>query len=315
MRTLRLTPLTKTVRFFALFVFMSTISCEQGQLSTKNDPELAISISRDSELNDFLEIKLENSVFRAVIRARERFIKTNGKYDHCIRDWVIKAADEDQVEACIDGSAHRPYCRKAVMTHDDDVKKSVELFYGDEDTFVYEYTIYANNPVIEVDYISYGGNPKYGSWCNIVDIATPGGIDKKFTATTRIYGQENWVRDLVYHEDCYWSIHHDPKKSFYRIVDDASAGSLNYKDHLILVVGNPDNGRGFGRVIPIYREGVQGGVRVLKLLWDVGFEPFIRTGQDYRPSFKGYLFIFDDGLDQAIEMGKSVVDKALQAET
>ena len=76
-----------------------------------------------------------------------------------------------------------------------------------------------------------------------------------------------------------------------------------------MAVGNPANGTGFGRVTPIYRENDQGGVRVLKLLWDQGFEPFIATGQRDKLPFTGYIYVFDQGLEEAIALGKTIVDQ------
>ena len=94
-------------------------------------------------------------------------------------------------------------------------------------------------------------------------------------------------------------------------IDDPAGGSLNYHDHFIMAVANPENGIGFGRIMPVYKSGIRGGCRILKLLWDEGFEVFPSTGLQYqtdRPAFVGYIFLFDDGLENAIAMGQAVVD-------
>lgn len=270
------------------------------------DPQMNIFIGEDADFPGKLQVTLENSIFKAVIRVRKRKIETYGNLDHCIRDWILKSMQQDQVENCIDGSALRPLCTAATIVCDSADKKSVRLIYGNEG-FVNEYSIFPNSPVVQVDYISYCDTTRPGGWINAVDIATPGGITERFTAETRVHGQEEWVRPLTFHEFPYWSIHHSDKE-IYQVVDEVDAGSLNYKDHLIMAVGNPENGTGFGRIMPLYQENARGGVLILKLLWDVGFEPFFATGQDFRPTFTGYLFLFMQGLEEAIEMGKHIVD-------
>ena len=75
-----------------------------------------------------------------------------------------------------------------------------------------------------------------------------------------------------------------------------------------MTVSDPESGIGFARVLPIYREGEQGGARIVKLLWDPGFEPFISTGQMYRGPLTSYLFVFQDGANTAIEQAMSIVD-------
>lgn len=289
-------------------VFTGILLAGQLLATELYDEEMHLIIGQDSLNPQFLSVTLENSVFRAVIRTRERKIKTNGPYDHCIRDWVIKRVNQDQVDSAIDGSAHRYACSSATLIADEKELKTVRLVYGDG-SYVNDYTIYAGQPVIRVDYLRYDIESREGDWCNIVDIGTPGGISERFKAFTRIYGQEDWIRPLTYHEHAYWSIHHDPNKEIYHTIDDSTAGSLNYNDHLIMMVFNPDNGIGITRILPVYRHGKQGGVRVLKLLWDVGFEPFISTGQEFRPSITGYLFVFDSGPETAMHLAKRIIDR------
>jgi hypothetical protein len=72
-----------------------------------------------------------------------------------------------------------------------------------------------------------------------------------------------------------------------------------------MAVGNPGNGRGFGRVMPVVESG-SGGARIVKLLFNRGFETFPRTGQGFALPFTGYLFVFTAGLDNAIQMGQRI---------
>lgn len=274
--------------------------------ASSQDIALHIAIERDVDDSAHVRITLENRIYKAVIRPRHRKIKSYGEVDHGIRDWILKSRQQDQVDVCVDGSALRPACTAARIVHDHADAKTVRLSYGDS-LFLNDYTIYRDSPVIRIDYLEYGSAQSISSWMNAVDIATPGGLSERFTATTHVLGQEQWIRPLTYHESAYWSIHASEKK-IYHTIDDSSAGSLNYKDHFVMVVLNPETGIGFGRVMPIYKEGMRGGVRILKLLWDVGFEPFIATGQSYRPPVTGYIFLFDQGVKQALELGKAIVD-------
>jgi hypothetical protein len=120
-----------------------------------------------------------------------------------------------------------------------------------------------------------------------------------------VYGQAGYIRKINYHEDSYWNTF---DKGVYSN-DPPDGGSLNYHDHVIMVVGNPATGTGFGRIMPLYKEGVRGGMRILKFLWDRGFETFPAVGkaQTYRPPYTGYVYLFQNGLEGAIEMGKAIV--------
>jgi len=266
-----------------------------------------VQIGKDSAWKDSVDavmVVLENNLYRAVLRTRRRanwlIPAAGGRFDTAIMDWIIKSAQEDQASWGLNGSEHWTHARDAFLIYNSPAKKIVRLIQG-ENCGLIDYTIYAGSPVIRIDYIHYGNNKNH--WFNIVDIGTPGGLKERHQATTRIFGQEQWIRKLQYHEDSYWNIFRRDKYN-----DDPSAGSLNYKDHLIMVLANPANGRGFGRVIPLFQDGNRGGTMVLKLLWDIGFENFAGTGQMYQPPFVSYLFVFEKGLDQALQLGKKIVD-------
>jgi len=98
------------LKIFALLIII--VGC--GVKNGKNiDWKLNITVGTDPEYPEFLSVTFENSLYRAVIRVRERKIKVNGPYDHCIREWIIKSINQDQVKNTIDGSAHRSLCQKA----------------------------------------------------------------------------------------------------------------------------------------------------------------------------------------------------------
>jgi len=259
-------------------------------------------------------VTLENGLYRAVVRENPG----GGKYEneHAIRDWVIKESGLDQVSAYLDASTNRGVVTSAEVTFNGPRRKSVRLIYGPPDggevTGVSEYTIRAGSPVIEIRY------EKYPPWTNLVDIGAPGGLEgpegSMFPpgAETRIYGQEEYRRrfgrGLVYHEESYWNTYDDEYAS-----DPPDAGPLNYRGHLVMAVANTETGVGFGRVLPV-RGQRRGGVRIVKLLWNTGFECFASTGEEGRPPFTGYLYFFTDGLDAAIERGKRIAEGAAPAD-
>ena len=250
-----------------------------------------------------LQVELENSLYKAVIRTNQG---AACGIEHAIRDWVIRSSDQDQVDSYIDACAQRGPMRWASIVHDGPRRKTLRAEYencpqgGGDNNAVTEYSIFAASPVIRVDYLEYPSR-----WANTVDIGTPGGSRER--GEYRFYGQQEFaaqVRDVTGYPGSYWNTHdggeylHDP----------LDAGPLNYRGHLIMAVGNPESGQGFGRVMPVYEPNKHGGAIILKLLGQRGFETFPRVGQSYAPPFTGYLYVFTEGLDEAVLMGQRIVD-------
>jgi len=281
---------------------LHAICAGQGEAARSESP-LAITVG---EAGGWPEVRLENDVYRAVIRLNPG----GGEYgnEHAIRDWVIKSADRDIVSAFIDACAQRPPLVRAQTLGGDANHRSVRLFYAAEKdaepVAVLVYTIFANSPVIRVDY------EKYPSWTNTVDITDIGesrdGRPAR-AAQTRVHGQQDFQRQygrgIVFHEESYWNTYDEE----YAETDPVDGGPLSYRGHLIMVVGEPESGTGFGRVMPVKTAGA-GGVKILKLLWNRGFECFPATGQDEREPFTGYIYCFTGGLEKGMEMGKRIVD-------
>lgn len=269
-----------------------------GKAVMAEDAQLQIRIDSSGA---YLRVELENSLFRAVMRTNQ-----GGEcgIEHAIRDWVIKAAGEDQVDNYIDACAQRGPMIRAEMVHDGAERKTLRAEYEDcpqgsgDNSAIIEYSIFPHSPVIRVDYLKYPS-----SWANTVDIGKPGGTQK---GEFRFFGQQEYaaqVRDIVAYPESYWNTYDG---GGYRD-DPPDGGPLNYENHVIMAVGNPENGRGFGRVMPIFARDERGGVRIVKLLSDQGFETFPRTGQGFAPPFTGYLFVFTEGLDEAVRMGQRIV--------
>ena len=248
----------------------------------------------------WLEVTFENSVYKAVIRENDG--GTCG-HEHSIRDWVMKSNNTDQVNHYIDASAQRGPLKNVTVLHDSADSIKFRMEYRDcNDNYIptiSEYTFYPGSPVIKIDYL------KYTSWTNTVDIGTPGGSSNRNDFETKTYGQESYIRNLQYHEKSYWNTYDGGEY----INDPKDGGSLNYKGHMIMAVANKKTDIGYGRVMPIITD-QKGGIKVLKLLWNQGFETFPATGrgQAIRLPYTGYIYLFDTGLDSAIVMGQKIVD-------
>jgi hypothetical protein len=300
-------------------------SCTGTETSGPIDHDLKITVIEDEDLFGSQQVTLENSLFKAVLRSSGPYHKDwkdGPMYWHNIRSWLFKSHSIDQAKGVgIDCNHFRGNCYKTEMLYDGDDKKAIRMYYHADARYILteedidstvtqmasEYTIFPNSPVIKVRYITYSKN---NGWANAFDIGSPGGLSGKFNAETRVYGQEDWVRELTYHEDPYWQgfmVREDEKHP----IDDPEGGSLDYNGHFIMAVGNPENGIGFGRVMPVFKPGRAGGCRIFKLLWDQGFELFPSTGLRYqteRPAHVGYIYLFDKGLDNAITMGTAIAD-------
>ncbi len=322
--------LKTTIQISCLLVAcVGMLSCGKTTTPKSIDAELNISVAEDEDLFGSLQVILENSIYKAVMRSNgphHKEYKDAPLFWHHIRSFIYKSNGIDQAKGCgIDCNHFRGNCYKTEMVYDGSDKKTIRMYYhsdprrilseDDIDStnlpMISEYTIYANSPIIKVKYVAYKQN---NNWGNAFDIGSPGGVTEQFKATTRVFGQEKFTRKLTYHEDAYWQGFQVGEKDS---VDSEDGGALNYKGHFIMAVGNPENGIGFGRVMPIYKSGTSGGVRIFKLLWDQGFETFPATGSNSladTPSYTGYIFLFDKGVDDAIEIGKKIIDGALTEE-
>ena len=268
-----------------------------------SDPSLKINIG--SEVFNgyrYPTVTLENSVQKVVIRTQSGGIGTGG-VESAIKDWILKSTGTDMVSSFVDANSFRGALSKAVITVNGENTKTVRLTYARGG--INEYTINANSPVIKIKYEKYDA----ATTSNIVDILNIGG-----TTATRVYGQGRWLRPIgsSYYPCAYWDsyetslggcgIRYGP--------DPANAGNLNYKGNIIMAYGQTGNtGKGFGRVMPVYT-GTNGGIRILKIFSYGGFEPYqaLSRGQPTRPVHYGYIYSFQQGVDNAIIQGQRIVD-------
>jgi len=263
------------------------------------DPSLRINIG--SEVfngHTYPTVTLENSVQKVVIKTQ-----TGGMWgvESVIKDWILKSAGTDIVSRFLDANSFRGPLSSAAITVNGENSKTVRLNYAHGS--ISEYTISANSPIIKIKYEKYD----VIKTSNIVD--SPG-----ISGVTRVYGQASWLRSITgsYYPCAYWD-------SYERTLggcgitygpDPANAGSLNYKGNIIMAFGQTGTtGIGFGRIMPIYT-GTNGGIRILKIFSGGGFEPYQANanGQLTRPPHYGYIYLFRQGVDNAIIQGKQIID-------
>jgi hypothetical protein len=269
---------------------------------------VSIIVDKDPDFPTWPRITFENNIMKAVVRG---VVSDGLAMEHSIRDWFLKQNGADEVTYCIDACAMRQGITKTKYVKNTPTVKTIELTFGNNN-FVNEYTIYSNKPYLKITYkkfVEANGN----GWMNIVDITNPGG-DNDNEDTTMVYGYENFIRPYRYYEDAYWNIdgiqNNTVKDSSNMVNDPLDGGTLNYKNHAILTVYDTTSNSGFCRIIPFWKENTRGGMRILKLLWNKGFETFPALGkaQQWRPPFTSYVFIFNKGPQAAIADAKKIID-------
>jgi len=265
-----------------LIIMMSLASGAAGAAETSEWPRVRIGDDADGHL----EVVLENGIFLARYGIGEGGKKGR---EWAIRDLVIKAADgEDQAGSYIDACASRGFLDSAEVIREAPGSKTVRLTFDDGNC--HDVTIRAGKPYLRMDYWRYG--------VNVVDIGSPGGGTGEYV----FRGGEKWRREYVGYPKSYYNRYaKDVGQENVTAVDPTDGGPLAYREHYIMAVVNPANGRGFGRVAPVRH------VKIIKLLFDKGFELFAHLGDRHEP-YTSYVFLVTERKDQAMALGKQIVD-------
>ncbi len=253
-------------------------------------------------------VVLENS------RLRIRYSTTQtANPETAITELLNKAVRENQAGKHIDEMA-RDWGRDrgllssgTSIVYDGVDKKTVHLEW-DDGASIEEITLYPDQPFVRIDYLN--------TYANICDIGNPGGTERGRFA---IYGAKAWqekrkkrLADPAFRNSDH--PHHVLTDSLYPtyphpILGDwgipAAENPMNYKGWYIFGVYNPENGHGYGRVIPA------DAVDHIKLLSKNGFEqfPFWFDKQRKRP-FANYLFVVSKGEREIFALGKEIVERA-----
>jgi len=248
-----------------------------------------------------LQATLENSR----IRVRYGFKTSGGSQEGMITDLVIKDFPENNLAgALLDAAAHRGLLSKAEIIKDSADEKTVYLEWVPVPASAdkhpgpasAEISIFPDSAFLKINYISF-------CFPHICDIGLMTGKTTQADCggRYRIYGYEK--EHFPLYEECfYWEKDGCMGCSGQYASPDGFAvdpGPLNYNGWYIMGVYLEESGIGFGRVMPVEN------MRVIKLLWNKGFELFPKG-----KNVPCYLFLFTGGADDVITMGKELADKA-----
>jgi hypothetical protein len=221
----------------------------------------------------------------------------------------------------LDAAAHRGLITDAVVVEDGAAIKTIRItweatpqskskFPG---TAVSDISIFPDSEFIRIDYHSY-------CFPHVCDIGAPGGLDCPTTDTTCggryvIYGAHAWqetragmtVDSLINHPNPHHRVTDDLYPLYPNPLIDRDWGEtpMDYQGWYIMGVYAPENGRGYGRIMPAET------VPYIKLLWNKGFELFPCWRSDPEPHTE-YLFVVTRGEKDIIETGKRLVDRAIR---
>ena len=252
-------------------------------------------VTIDDKAGSTPTVTFENALYKGVMRENP-----GGECgtENAIRDWTLKSNNLNQAAYLIDACAQRGPLQKASVIFERPDSAKIKLEYKDCKkggiNAISEYTIYRNSPFIKIDYVKIPDG-----WWNTVDIGRPGG--GKY-GMYKIFGQEDYIKTMQKYPDSYWNTH---DKGYEK--DPKDGGALNYKGYMIMLIGNINNGSGFGRIMPIKTDKT-GGLKILKLLNGRGFETFPSTGDKAKP-YSAAIFVFEDGLVNALAQAKIYIDK------
>lgn len=261
------------------------------------DPELEVEIHPQLEF-----VRLENSQIRIVFREHLPGISWQ------IRDFVIKGANEDQFplgNEFMNAGAGDGLIQSVTLVEDFPSHKKVRFVWGRWDVgkqqhapdqkIIEEFTIYPHSRFVRVDYVDI-------QWkTNISDLGQPGGT---LAGEHIAHGGEGAPRGYLTHDE--------PLGVFYSrypgdgVFDPPDGGPLNYNGNFVVAVFNPANGRGFGRVTPVFD------TDVIKLL----LLPQSRRGLEHQTHafnqphapFVGYIYAVTGGGQDALDFGRMLVD-------
>ncbi len=233
---------------------------------------------------------LENSRIR--VRYAYSHLVNPDRHETYIREFIIKSAPEENNAADrIDAAAWRSVLTKAEVIADGKDVKTVRLEWAPMKgpAPVEEISIYPDEAFLRIDYHAF--------FVNVVDIGSPGGAKK---GTYYIHG---WTKpELPLYEDClYWRSVGVVGCKDQHIKDGIGldAGPLAYHGAFILGIYNPENGRGYGRVMPVES------TDALKLLFRQGFEIFPVRNQP----FTSYLYAVTAGPQGIRREGKRLAER------
>lgn len=267
-------------------------------------------------------VTLENS--QLFLEYGYRVVENRG--EGMVRKFYLKKQPDENIPHMFEGAAHRGEIQKAEIIDNGSQKKTVRIEWvaqvGTIEKYshpaVTEISIFPDSRYFQLDYKSF-------CYPHICDIGHPGGLVFKRAADTIsqgqyvIYGAEEWQKkrmdmdaaDLRKHENPHHQLTNDLYPCYPNPLIDkgwvaVEENPLSYRGWYILGVYNKENGRGFGRLVPVDV------VPVIKLLWGKGFElfPFWNEGGVTKP-FTSFVFVVNHGAEDILTTGKNIIDSQL----
>lgn len=220
------------------------------------------------------EVILEN----AQLKVRYQYYQSTTEKT-VIRDFILKSLNEDQAGKYLDGAANRGLMTNAYLKYSGPDRKTVRLEWNDG-AWVEEVSIFPDGAYLQIDYLKYG--------IDVLDLGAPGQTTSGYY---EFHGGAGWRRPYVLNPESYYNRH--PGGGYN---DPADGGALNDNGYFVGGVYNPENQRGYGRVMPI------GAVDVIKLIDNRGFQFFPYYRQTPAP-FTGYLFAVTGGPAEILAVG------------
>lgn len=256
-----------------------------------------VSVGKDDK--GYFVANLENE------KIKVRYAPKIGKevQESIIKEVILKTHPEINIAGrSIDGAAHRGLITKAEVIKDAEDEKTIYLEWatvpGKKNKFPgpakSEISIFRDSSVLKIKYINF-------CFSHICDLGLDSVhiTDANWGGKSRVYGID--LDPLPQYENClYWRKYGDfGCKGVYATTGiEGDPGPLSYKGWMVMGAYNSANNIGYGRVIPAEN------IRVIKLLWNKGFELFPQG-----KNFIGYMYFFDKGENEVLSIGKGIVDK------
>lgn len=288
------------------------------------DPMLKITVSSANHGS----VVMENSVMKVTYS----YTGENGYGEFSIHEWINKLAGNRDItkqvsapfpgnppgqdylneENCeqFTGGGGKENINKTQMngTVIDDGTASKTVRITQDCGITEEFTIFANSPVLKVNYVSYTYDWIDNRNSRNVQIPT------KSTAVAEpmdvvIYGSEQWLQTNSYL--CTGNENTFCQKAIYDRLgiggrnDPADGGPLSYKGNFVFGFTEKATGIGYGRVLPVNRLGTWW-VHINESYEMLFYSLSGPTSQG--PPFTGYLFMVTNGPSDLLSIGKSAVD-------
>lgn len=297
-----------------------------------NQPGVDTSLKITASTANHGSVVMENSVMKVTY---SYYADPEGIGSFAIQEWINKLANNRDITKQISapnpgnppgkdylndlncempGGGSKVHVSKTLMTgtitNDGAASKTIRITQ-DACNIVEEFTIYANSPVLKVNYVSstydWIDNRNSRNIQKASDPTSPYGTFEPMDVT--IYGSEQWLQTNNYL--CTGNENTFCQKPIYDRLgiggrsDPANGGPLNYNGSFIMGFTEKATSLGYGRTLPVNRLGTWW-IHINES-WELLFYPFSGANSQ-GPPFIGYLYMVTNGPAEVLSIGKSAVD-------